>query len=273
MSMLTPRTAAVIGVKKETNDVSTYVFRLNGDTPFDFKAGQFNMLGFHGIGEAPISFSSNLLDDNGFAHTIRFVGNVTEIIRSLKSGDNIQVRGPYGTGWPIELLSRRDVVIVAGGIGMAPLRPVVLKLFDGKTDDRFHILYGSRTPGDILYKDEIKEWKSKMGSRVLVAVDEESDDMGLVDVVGVVTTLIKKVDVDFKESICLLCGPEIMMRFVARELIIKGAAQSNIYVSLERRMYCGVGQCGHCQIGAKFVCKDGPVFRYSDIKRFSDTML
>lgn len=269
-----PRRATVIDVKKETHDVSTYIFHVDGSESFNFKTGQFNMLGFHGIGEAPISFSSSLLGDNRFAHTIRFVGNVTGMICKMESGEAIQIRGPYGNGWPMELMDGRDVVVVAGGIGMAPLRPVVHKLSgNDKTKDRFYILYGSRTSDDLLYKDEIRKWKSEHGARALVAVDEMAGDMDLVDEVGVVTALVKRVDVDFEKAICLVCGPEIMMRFVARDLILRGTAPSNIYVSLERRMYCGVGQCGHCQIGAKFVCKDGPVFKYSDIKRFSDTLL
>jgi NAD(P)H-flavin reductase len=247
---------------------------MDDDAPFNFKAGQFNMLGIHGICEAPISFSSNLLYANSFAHTVRFVGNVTEIIRRLKPGDAIQVRGPYGSGWPVELIDVRDVIVVAGGIGMAPLRPIVHELVERKrTGGGFYILYGARTPDDLMYKDEIRKWKGNYGARVLITVDEEVGDMGLVDEVGVVTTLFKKVDIDFKEAICLMCGPEIMMRFAARDLILKGAAPSSIHVSLERRMYCGIGHCGHCQIGAKFVCKDGPVFKYNDITRFSDTLL
>jgi len=274
MSLLMPRRATVVDIKKETRDVSTYLFQMIDDEPFSFKAGQFNMIGLHGIGEAPISFSSNLLDANSFAHTIRFVGNVTELIRRLKPGDTVQVRGPYGSGWPIELMDGRDVIVVAGGIGMAPLRPVVHELVERKkTEGRFYILYGARTPDDLLYKDEIRKWKGKCGVRVLIAVDEAEGDMDLVDEVGVVTALVKNVDINFKEAICLVCGPEIMMRFVARDLILRGVAPSSIHVSLERRMYCGIGHCGHCQIGAEFVCKDGPVFKYNDIKRFSDTLL
>jgi len=271
MNILTTRPATIINIQKETGDVSTYIFRMKGKDPFKFNAGQFNMLGFHGVGEAPISFSSNQLDINSFAHTIRFVGNVTEMIHSLEPGDTVQIRGPYGNGWPMGLLDNKDIIIVAGGIGMAPLRPVIYSLVKRKDEgSNFTILYGARTPDDLLYKDEIVKWKKDQDNRILIAVDEAIGDMSLVDEVGVVTALFKKIKIDFKKAICFICGPEIMMRFAARDLILKGVVSSNIYVSLERRMYCGIGHCGHCQIGTKFVCRDGPVFNSKQLRELDE---
>lgn len=274
MNLIIPRTAVVDDIKRETSDVNTYIFRMNDEQPFVFKPGQFNMLGFNGIGEAPISFSSNMLANKSFAHTIRFVGNVTGMIKNLEPRDEVWVRGPFGNGWPMGLIDDADVLVVAGGIGMAPLRPIVNELLNGiESRKKFYILYGARTCDDLLFKDELRIWRNNDKIRTLVSVDEGPVNHKIIDEVGVVTTLFKRIDIDFEKTISFVCGPEIMMRFVAKDLILKGMPASSIYVSLERRMYCGIAQCGHCQIGAKFVCRDGPVFGYSDIKRFSDTLL
>ncbi len=232
------------------------------------------MLGLPGFGEAPISFSSLIIDGKSFLHTIRLSGNVTRAICRLKIGDQLQIRGPYGNGWPLDAAHGKNVIIVAGGIGMAPLRAVVYHLLQNR--DKFRnlfLLYGARTEDDILYREEMKTWSESGKITVLLSVDEEPKKRTLITHVGVVISLFDRVDLPLAESVTFVCGPELMMRFVARRLMLDGHDPDNIFVSLERRMKCGIAHCGHCQIGAKYVCKDGPVFSYADIGRFADTLL
>lgn len=271
---LIPKQAILEEKIRETKDTFSLKFTLVDNGKFSFKPGQFNMVGIPGFGEAPISFSSLLIGNKGFIHTIRLVGNVTRAICRLPIGDTLGIHGPFGNGWPLDKARSKHVIIVAGGIGMAPLRPVIYYLLQNrKKFGRLFLLYGTRIEEDILYKEELKRWSQLKDISVLISVDEKSKK-GLLDTrVGVVTTLIDKIDVPLWESITFICGPEIMMRFVARHLILKGQSANDIFVSLERRMKCGIAHCGHCQIGAKYVCKDGPVFSYADIKRFADTLL
>lgn len=258
----------------ETRDTYSLKLALADDEKLSFKPGQFNMLGIPGFGEAPISFSSLMTGSKSFVHTIRLAGNVTREISQLNTGDRLQIRGPYGNGWPLERAAGKHVIIVAGGIGLAPLRPVIYYLLQNRRNfGGLFLFYGARTEDDILYKDELKRWAASKDISVLLSVDERSQKR-LPDVhLGVVTTLFDKIDIPLWESVTFTCGPEIMMRFVARQLILKGQMANDIFVSMERRMKCGIGHCGHCQIGAKYVCKDGPVFAYPDIKRFADTLL
>lgn len=230
------------------------------------------MLGLPGVGEAPFSFS--LLDGKGreFIHTIRYAGNVVGALAKLRKGQRVHFRGPYGNGWPLEKLEGKNVIIVAGGIGMAPLRPVVYYLLKNKNKlGKVYLLYGARTPADILYKAELAGWANNIN--VLLSADKVTEKGSLDVREGLVTTLFDQLDVSLSDTITLTCGPQIMMKFVAAGLILEGQNPKDIYVSLERRMKCGIGHCGHCQIGAKYVCKDGPVFCLPDIQRFADTLL
>lgn len=271
---LMPRDAVVKARVSENRDTVSLTLVLADGERYSFGAGQFNMLGLPGFGEAPISFSS-LLDDGGeFVHTIRLVGNVTREICNRSVGDMVQLRGPFGNGWPMERAHGRNLVIVAGGIGMAPLRPVIYHVVrERKKFGWVFLLYGARTADDILYGKELKKWGSAHDVAVHLSVDEAPPKAQAGLRVGVVTTLFDSIDAPLQDSVTFTCGPEIMMRFVAKQLILKGQRPGDIFVSLERRMKCGVGHCGHCQIGAKYVCKDGPVFAYDDIKRFVDTLL
>jgi NAD(P)H-flavin reductase len=227
--------------------------------------GQFNMLYVYGVGEVPISISGNPGDLDLLVHTTRAVGTVTKAMRKLKVGDSIGVRGPYGTSWPVDRAAGADVVIIAGGIGLAPLRPVIYYLLDHR--DKFNkivLLYGTRTPDDILYKNELKKWRGRFDIETHITVDRAVGAWQ--GNVGVVTTLIGKAPFDPMNALAMVCGPEIMMRFTAMALQKRGVSDDKIYVSMERNMKCGIGLCGHCQMGSEFVCKDGPVYNYDYIK-------
>lgn len=269
---LLPKTAVVKEVITEAEDTFSLRLSLSNGNGIYCRPGQFNMLGVPGAGEAPFSFS--LLDEEGkeFVHTIRYAGNVVGRLAKLRKGQKVHLRGPYGNGWPLEKLRGKNVVIVAGGIGMAPLRPVVHYLLKNK--DKFgkvYLLYGARTPADILYKAELANWASNIN--ILLSADKVKGK-SLPDIrEGLVTTLFDRLDISLSDTITFTCGPQIMMKFVAAGLILEGQNPGDIYVSLERRMRCGIAHCGHCQIGAKYVCKDGPVFSLPDIQRFQDTLL
>ena len=257
--------------RRETHDTFTLELEpVNGTNGLAFAAGQFNMLYVFGVGEVPISISGDPTQPQSVAHTVRAVGTVTTAIRKLKRGDVIGVRGPFGNPWPVEEAAGSDVVIVAGGIGLAPLRPALYHLLANR--DRYGkiiLLYGARTPEDLLYKRELHKWRGRFDLDVEVTVDSATGDWR--GNVGVVTTLIPRVRFDPLHTVALVCGPEIMMRFTVMELQKCGIALENIYISMERNMKCAVGFCGHCQFGPTFICKDGPVFRFDQIRPFFET--
>jgi NAD(P)H-flavin reductase len=269
---LSSKTAVIKEIITEAEDTFSLRLSPSDGNGMYCKAGQFNMLSVRGVGEAPFSFS--LLDEKGeeFVHTIRRAGNVVGALAKLRKGQKVHLRGPYGNGWPLEKLKGKNVIVVAGGIGMAPLRPVVYHLLKNKDKlGKVYLLYGARTPADILYKAEIAGWADNIN--VLLSADKIKDKSSLNIREGLVTALFDQLDVSLSNTITFTCGPQIMMKFVAAGLILEGQNPEDIYVSLERRMKCGIGQCGHCQIGAKYVCKDGPVFSLPDIQRFADTLL
>lgn len=251
---------------RETHDTFTLILSaIESDNDFRFDCGQFNMLYLYGTGEVPISISGDPADHKRLVHTIRAVGNVTNNMSRLKPGDIIGVRGPFGTGWPIDKANGSDLVIVAGGIGLAPLRPVIYRALANRQDfGRVILLYGSRTPEDLLYRREIEKWRARLDVEVLVTVDRAVSTWK--GNVGVVTKLIPKAGFDPMHTVAMICGPEIMMRFTAAELMAKGVSKDRIYISMERNMRCGIGLCGHCQMGPTFICKDGPVYRYDYMK-------
>lgn len=231
-----------------------------------FRPGQFNMLYTFGIGEVPISISGNPGDDGRLVHTIRAVGAVTNALGRLKAGDQVGLRGPFGSNWPVEEARGGDVVIVAGGIGLAPLRPAIYSVLERREEyGSVCVLYGSRTPDDLIFRQEVARWRSRFDLHVYVTVDHAIGDWR--GNVGVVTPLIGRASFDASKATAMVCGPEIMMRFAIRELIARGVAENRIFLSMERNMKCAVGFCGHCQYGPEFVCKDGPVFNYERVKR------
>ena len=252
---------------RETHDTFTIVLRpQKAEKSFTFAPGQFNMLYMFGAGEVPVSISGNPLDKKTITHTIRAVGNVTQLMRQLKTGDRVGLRGPFGSRWPISEASGKDAVIVAGGIGLAPLRPVVYQFFARrKRYRRVTLLYGTRTPEDILYKRELKRWRAELDMDVHVTVDRATGSWrGNVDVVP---ALIPRAAFEAGRTVAMVCGPEVMMHFTVRALKERGLGNEDIYVSMERNMKCAVGFCGHCQYGPYFICKDGPVFRFDRVER------
>lgn len=257
---MVPRPFRVRRLRKETAD--TFNLELepadNREVP-EFLPGQFNMLYLFGIGESAISISGDPAQRDPLIHTIRAVGTVTRGLAALKRGHMVGVRGPFGTAWPVASAVDHDVVVVAGGIGLAPLRPAIYQLLAQRPHyGRLVILYGSRSPDDLLFARELERWRGRFDLEVLVTVDHATS--GWRGHVGVVTSLIQRMTVDPLHTIALTCGPEVMMRFATKALVESGVAPDHIYVSMERNMKCAIGWCGHCQLGPTFVCKDGPVF-------------
>lgn len=253
-----PRPMRVTSVIAETPGVFTLELDPGGD--FAFAPGQFNMLYQHGVGEVPISISGDPAVASRLVHTIRAVGRVTQPMATLAAGDIVGVRGPYGTPWPLDAVRGRDLLFIAGGLGLAPLRPAIVRALAQRGDyGRVTVLYGARTPAEMLYRGELERWRGRFDCRVEVTVDRAGRDW--YGPVGVVTRLLDDVRIDADDAV-FVCGPEVMMRFVARELAHRGLGDQALWVSLERSMKCGVGLCGHCQLGGTFVCKDGPVYRY-----------
>lgn len=251
-------------LKKETDDTFTVELGTS-DSGFSFKAGQFNMLYMYGTGEVPISVSGDPFDKKKIVHTIRAYGAVTSRMMTLKKGDMMGVRGPFGRHWPIENLTGRDILLVAGGIGVAPLRPVLYHIVANRDQyGKVVLLYGERTPEDLIYQNQIRQWRGRFDLDIDVTVDSSAD--GWRGHVGLVTTLIPRIKLDSLKTVAMLCGPEIMMHFTILELKKTGLEDDQIYISMERNMKCGIGFCGHCQLGPNFVCKDGPVFLLSEMK-------
>jgi NAD(P)H-flavin reductase len=261
-----PRAYRVQHRSKETAD--TFTLELappGGEGEPSFLPGQFNMLYVFGVGEVPISISGDPGEAGRFVHTTREVGAVTRALGRLGRGDALGVRGPFGTPWPVEAAAGNDVLIVAGGIGLAPLRPAVYRLLAARERyGKIVLLYGTRTPGDILFRRQIQQWRAQFDLDVYVTVDRAT--AGWRGNVGVVTALIGKVPVDPLNTVALVCGPEVMMRFTALEIQKRGVPLDRISLSMERNMKCAIGLCGHCQYGPTFICKDGPVFAYPRIK-------
>ncbi len=253
-------------VRKETPDTFTLELApVNGMNGLSFAAGQFNMLYVFGVGEIPISISGDPGQPEPLVHTTRAVGTVTKAMRNLKRDGVLAVRGPYGSHWPVEEAEGNDVVIVAGGIGLAPLRPAMYQILSQRGKfGKVVLLYGARTPTDILFRRQLEQWRAHLDLEVYVTVDRATEAWR--GNVGVVTRLIPKAPFDPLNMVALVCGPEVMMRFTIAELQKRGVEAEQIFVSMERNMKCAVGFCGHCQFGPHFVCKDGPVFRYSQVK-------
>jgi NAD(P)H-flavin reductase len=229
-----------------------------------FAPGQFNMLYAFGIGEIAISVSGNRTDQSKLIHTIREVGAVSRAVAGLGVGEVVGLRGPFGVGWPVEAAAGSDVILVAGGLGLAPLRPAIYHLMENRGRyGRVTILFGARDPHQLLFRHEIEQWRESLDVDIHVTVDHA--DAGWHGNVGVVPMLVPRVDLDPRETVAMVCGPEVMMRFTANALRSAGLSDDRIYVSMERNMKCGIGLCGHCQFGPTFVCKDGPVMRYDRI--------
>jgi len=267
-----PHPAIIESFQSESFDTKTFkvVFedKALADS-FDYKPGQFVQVSLLGVGEAPISITSSPSRKGFLELTIRAVGKLTRAIHELEPADKIYIRGPYGNSFPFEEVAGKDLYFIAGGIGLPPLRSVITSVFDRRGDfGKIKILYGAKTPYELCFKEELQSWKRMADTEVLLTVDEP--DEGWKGNVGVVTTLWDKTDMAASCGAAFVCGPPVMIRFVIEKLLHSGFEDENIYITLERYMKCGIGKCGHCNIGEKFVCTDGPVFTYSQLKKFPD---
>jgi NAD(P)H-flavin reductase len=259
--------ASVRAIKPETYGISTFSLEYTDPGPaIGFAAGQFNMLHLPGFGEVAISICSDPSFPKVMEHTIRYAGGVTRAIGRLKVGDVIGMRGPYGNPWPMQPAEGKDLLIVSGGIGLAPLRPVILQILrNRKNYGRVLVLYGGRTPQDLLYMDEFQQWQDG-GIEMHVSVDRADETWK--GQVGVIPMSFYRVRLDHRNTLVFSCGPEIMMRFVIYEAMARRIPKDAIYISMERNMKCAIGFCGHCQLGPVFICKQGPIFKFSTIEPF-----
>jgi NAD(P)H-flavin reductase len=264
---MAPRFLTVRRRIRETADVATLDIALEGAGALTFRPGQFNMLYAFGVGEIPVSVSGDTSIGDRVTHTIRAVGAVSKALVNLKSGDAIGLRGPFGSGWPLEEAAGCDILVIAGGIGLVPLRPVVYHLLRRRADyGRVALLCGARTLGDLLFRKEVDAWRRTPDFQFRATLDR-ADQRWSGDV-GYVTGLLPKARVDPAETAAMVCGPEVMIRATAQSLEDMGVSATRIFVSLERNMKCAVGFCGHCQFGPHFLCKDGPVYRYDRVRDF-----
>lgn len=262
---LVPRIAHVTKRRRDAADVWTLELELADGAGLAFEAGQFNMLTAFGVGESAISVSGDPASGR-LVHTIRAVGPVSRALCGLKPGAALGVRGPFGIGWPVAAAAGQDVLLIAGGLGLAPLRPAIYRvLADRARYGRVALLYGARSPDDMVFRSEVENWRGRFDMQVEATVDHALSDWR--GHVGVVTNLIARAEFDPDQTVALVCGPEIMMRFVAKALAERGMPDGSIYLSMERNMKCAIGQCGHCQFGPHFVCRDGPVFSYDRLRR------
>lgn len=255
-----PQPWRVEGLRADTAEVYTLTLAPRSGSAPAFAPGQFNMLYLFGHGEVAISISGEG-PGGQLLHTIRRVGAVTEQLQRLTAGATIGVRGPYGNGWPLDAMECRDVIVIAGGLGLAPLRPLVEALRARREAfGRVDVLYGGRRPADLLYVDDLQRWQQdpRIGLRVTV----DAGGAGWAGEVGAVTHLVPMIGVDPARTVAVVCGPEVMMRFTVLALQQEGLPPSSIYVSMERHMQCALGYCGHCMFGPHLVCRDGPVFRF-----------
>lgn len=260
-----PRPFVVTESRRDTRDTHTLLLEAVDGPPLAFAPGQFTMLGAFGIGEVPISISGDPSRPEVLQHTIRDVGSVSHALAEAQPGTMLGVRGAYGTGWDVGTGRGGDVVFVAGGIGLAPLRPAILEVCRDRGDyGRVLVLYGARTPEDILYGDDLRSWAGDHGIDVSVTVDVGQH--GWPGRVGLVTQFLPRATFEPARTLALLCGPEVMMRHAAAGLLDRGVPPRGIRLSMERNMKCGVGLCGHCQLRELFICLDGPVLAYDQLE-------
>ena len=262
--------ATIVEKIREAEDIDTYRLRFIDEQvrrSYRFAAGQFNMVYLFGVGEVAISVVSDPDEPESLDHTIRVVGRVTKAIAQLKPGDELGIRGPFGRGWPLEAIRGKDIVIVTGGLGCAPVVGAIEYVFRRRSQyGNVKILHGVKTPHDLLFRERFDAWRRHPDTQVLLTSDQPDKTWHYH--VGVVTELFEQVAVDPARTVVLMCGPEIMMRLGAPILMERGVPAAAIYVSLERHMECGIGLCGHCQMGPYFLCKDGPVMSYDRVAGF-----
>jgi sulfhydrogenase subunit gamma (sulfur reductase) len=271
-SIYQPLPVPIADIRQMTEQERLFTLDLPRGYRLGHKPGQFVEVSVFGIGEAPISISSSPSRSNGsFELCVRRVGAVTHALHGLQEGALIGIRGPFGRGFPVERFRGKDVLFAPGGLGLAPLRSLINEVLDGRGQyGRVMILYGARNPGELLFRDELEAWRQRDDIELHVTVDRP-DDHWRGDV-GVITTLFSRLQLHARNTVAITCGPPVMYRFVLMELLGKGIPESQIWLSLERRMKCGVGKCGHCQMEHIFTCQDGPVFSYVEIKHLQEAL-
>lgn len=267
-----PESASVVGVRSLTALENCYALRFLNGEPLGHQPGQFVQVSILGVGECPISISSSPTRPETFELCVRRVGDVTEHIHRLVPGDIVGVRGPLGRGFDVDAMHGKDVLIVAGGLGMAPVRSLIQYILDER--DRFGtfcLLYGARSPEDILFRNDLLQWRESGAVNLHVTVDRP-DSQWRGDS-GVVTTLFRKLPaLDPASTMVVVVGPPVMFKFVVLEVLARRIPQKNVFCSLERRMKCGVGKCGHCQANQVYACMEGPVFRYGELKALREAI-
>lgn len=271
-SLYLPKLAEVLKVEPLSEKEKLFQLRMKDGSRLSHKPGQFVEVSVLGVGEAPISVSSSPTRDSSFELGIRAVGNVTRALHRLQPGDTLGIRGPFGNGFPVSELLGQDLLFVAGGIGLCPLRSMVQYAIDKRGQfGKITLLYGCRQPAEQLFQGEIAEWRRRQDIEIMESVDRCPLDVSWGGSVGVITTLFPRVDIEPNNTTALVVGPPVMYRYVVAECLKKGIAKDQILLSLERRMKCGMGFCGHCQINNVHVCLDGPVFNYEELSKLKET--
>jgi NAD(P)H-flavin reductase len=270
--LFTPEMGRILRIRQLTALEKVFTIELPEGKSLDHRPGQFVEVSVLGVGEAPISISSSPSRSNGtFELCIRRAGDVTGAIHRLQPDDQVGIRGPFGHGFPIEKFRGKDLLFAPGGLGLAPLRSLINQVLDERAHfGRIIILYGARNPAELLFMDELQEWAEREDIELHITVDRGDETWS--GNTGVITTLFPKISVYPRNTVAVTCGPPVMYRFVLMELLGKGISEGNIYLSLERRMKCGVGKCGHCQINNVYACQSGPVFAYKEIKGLEEAL-
>jgi len=272
LQIFLPEMARIVQIEQLTALEKLFTIELPAGRSLDHRPGQFVEVSFLGVGEAPISISSSPSRSNGiFELCVRRAGDVTGALHRLMPGDRIGIRGPFGHGFPIEHFRGKDMLFAPGGLGLAPARSLINQVLDERAQfGRVIILYGARTPSELLFKDELKRWGERNDVELYLTVDRGDETWD--GHIGVITTLFKDISINPRNTVAVTVGPPVMYRFVLMELLGKGIPEGNIWLSLERRMKCGVGKCGHCQINNIYTCQSGPVFSYRDIKGLEEAL-
>jgi sulfhydrogenase subunit gamma (sulfur reductase) len=271
-SIYLPTTATIVDVRETGKREKVFTIELPEGLSLAHQPGQFVEVSVLGVGEAPISISSSpSRSDGSFELCVRKAGDLTGVLHGMKVGDSVGIRGPFGRGFPIERFRGKDMLFAPGGLGLAPLRSLINEVLDERGSfGRVIIAYGARDPGELLFKDELERWSKRGDIELYLTVDR--GDETWTGPVGVITTLFPKIDVHARNTVAVTVGPPIMYRFVLIELLGKGIPEGNIWLSLERRMKCGVGKCGHCQINHLYTCQAGPSFSYAEIKHLAEAL-
>jgi sulfite reductase subunit B len=270
-SIYLPALAEITRTEQLTKMEKLFEIRLKNGRELGHQPGQFVEVSLFGIGEAPISVSSSPTKKGSFELAVRSVGNVTKALHQMNPGAPLGIRGPFGKGFPVEEIKGKDILFVAGGIGLVPLRSLINYVLDKRSDfGRVIVFFGAKTPAEQLFLDELAKWRTSKEMEYLETVDRSEGSWK--GNVGVITTLFPKVTLDPKKTVAVIVGPPIMYRFAILEAQVKGIPDDQIIVSLERRMKCGVGKCGHCQINDIYVCQEGPVFNYARIKNLKEAI-